>query len=144
MSPAVVNEDRVLTTAHESELAKHVLSDLSGIDRQLVVERSGERLSALPPEIGRILQQVLDVMSRGGSVSIGAVPEVLTTVTAAEILGISRPTLMRMIRDGEIPAFKVGSHHRLQASDVFEARRKRRARQRAAFEALRELDDRVE
>lgn len=48
---------------------------------------------------------------------------------------------MRMIRDGEIDSFKVGSHHRLRASDVFEAQRERRARQRAAFDSLRELDD---
>lgn len=144
MSPAVVNDDRVLTTPQEGEQAKHVLSDLAGADRQLVVERHGERLSAIPPELGTILQQVLDVMSRGGTVTIGALPDVLTTVTAAEILGISRPTLMRMIRDGEIDSFKVGSHHRLKTTDVFAAQRARRARQRAAFDALRELDDSVD
>lgn len=144
MSPAVVNDDRVLTTPQEGEMAQHVLDDLRGANRQLVVEREGERLAALPPEIGRILQQVLDVISRGGSVTVGAIPEVLTTVTAAEVLGVSRPTLMKMIRDGEIPSFKVGTHHRLKAADVFAVRAERRARQRAAFDALRELDDSFE
>jgi excisionase family DNA binding protein len=69
------------------------------------------------------------------------VPNVLTTTTAAAMLGLSRPTLMKMIADGEIPSHKVGSHHRLAAEDVLQAKCARRHRQRAAFSALRELDD---
>lgn len=65
-------------------------------------------------------------------------------MTAAEILGISRPTLVKLIRDGAIPASKVGTHHRLLAEDVFSYLKERRARQREALDRLRELDDRVE
>lgn len=144
MCPAAMTNDRVLTTQHEAEMAEAVLTTLRGTDRELVIERAGERLAALPPEIGRILQQVLDVMSRGGSVTVSAVPDVLTTITAAEILGVSRPTLMKMINEGAIPSFKVGTHHRVKAEDVFAARATRRARQRAAFDELRELDDSIE
>lgn len=48
---------------------------------------------------------------------------------------------MALVRAGEIPAHKVGSHHRLRASDVFAYRAARRDRERAALDALRELDD---
>lgn len=144
MSPALREQDRVLTTERESALAQDVLDDLRGADRALGVERHGEHVATLPPEVGIILQQVLDVMARGGTVTVGAVPSVLTTSAAAGILGISRPTLMKLIADGAIPSHMVGTHHRLAADDVFEAKRARRDRQRAAFNALRELDDSLE
>lgn len=79
-------------------------------------------------------------MARGGTVTIGSVPEVLTTSAAAGILGISRPTLMKMINTGLIPSHKVGTHHRLRAEDVFAALRARRSRERAAFAELMELE----
>lgn len=79
-------------------------------------------------------------MARGGTVTIGAVPEVLTTSAAAGILGISRPTLMKMINEGAIPSHMVGTHHRLRVDDVFAALFARRARERAAFAEHMELE----
>ncbi len=141
MSPALREQDRVLVTERESALAKEVFDDLRGADRALSVERHGEHVTTLPPEVGLILQQVLDVMASGGTVTVGAVPSVLTTSAAAGILGVSRPTVMKMIAEGVLPSHMVGTHHRLAAEDVFAAKRARRERQRAAFDALRELDD---
>lgn len=144
MSNSPVRHDRVMTTGEEAELASQVLRDLRGSEGALNVERRGERVGALPAPIGQILQHVLEVMARGGTVTVSAVPAELTTSAAASILRVSRPTLMKLIRDGEIAAHKVGSHHRLMADDVFALRRERRARERAAFDELRELDDRFD
>jgi excisionase family DNA binding protein len=68
-------------------------------------------------------------------------PENLTTTAAASVLGVSRPTLMKMIKRHEIPAHKVGSHSRLRTEDVLAARTARRSKQRQAFDALRALED---
>ncbi|HZK04577.1 MAG TPA: helix-turn-helix domain-containing protein [Actinomycetaceae bacterium] len=73
--------------------------------------------------------------------TIGTLPKELTTTTAAGILGVSRPTLMKMIGRGEIPAHKVGTHSRLFSRDVLEFRRAQREDARKAFEELRELED---
>lgn len=134
------SNSRVMTSAREARLAGDVLEQLEGPQGTLAVQRVDHSLVEVPTEIGRLLQQVLSVVARGGTVTIGAVPEILTTSVAAGILGISRPTLMRMIRAGEIPAHKVGTHHRLKAKDVFAALRARRVRERAAFEELLELE----
>lgn len=141
---SVTRDDRVLTSARDAGLARDVLLYLEGPQGTLAVERPGRPASELPPELGRILQHVLDVVARGGTVTIGATPEILTTSTTAAILGVSRPTVIRMIKDGELPAHKVGTHHRLRAQDVFAVLRARRARERAAFEELRQFDDRIE
>ncbi len=144
MTIADVGIRRVHTTEREAEQARGVLRDLRGPEGVLSVERGGQRTATLPPEVGRILQQVLDAVASGGTVTVGMVPNEVTTSTAAGILGVSRPTLMKMIRDGEIAAHKVGTHHRLKSEDVYAARRARRARERAAFMALLEEDDRFE
>ncbi|MEE9964539.1 MAG: excisionase family DNA-binding protein [Propionicimonas sp.] len=134
------NDSRVMTSAHESDLARSVLRDLEGEAGVLTVEQDGQRRAPLPPEIGRVLQHVISVMARGGSVTVSSVPNELTTTLAAEILGVSRPTLMKMVADGRLASHRVGSHHRLFAEDVFAELRARRARERAAFAALLELE----
>ena len=88
-----------------------------------------------------VMARVLSIVARGGTVTIGSMPEELTTSTAAEQLGVSRPTLMKMIERGEIDAHKVGTHTRLRSTDVMEFRRSRQARRRQAFEELRALED---
>ncbi|MBE6478056.1 MAG: helix-turn-helix domain-containing protein, partial [Propionibacteriaceae bacterium] len=80
----------------------------------------------LPLRTVELILRVLDVTARGGTLSVTALPEELTTSTAAKILGISRPTLMKMIREGRIPAHEVGTHHRLRTEDVFTELHERR------------------
>lgn len=140
MSAVPLSRSQVMATEREAQLAREVLEQLEGPQGELAVERSGQRAASLPPEIGRVLQQVLDVMARGGTITIGSVPDVLTTSAAAGILGISRPTLMKMIREGQIAAHRVGTHHRLKSEDVFAALKARRARERAAFLELVEIE----
>ena len=131
---------QVMTTEREALQARQVLELLEEPQGVLTVERSGQQLETLPPEIGRVLQQVLDVMARGGTIAIGPVPEVLTTSEAAGILGVSRPTLMKMICEEQLPAHRVGTHHRLKSDDVFAALRARRARERAALLELMDIE----
>ena len=44
--------------------------------------------------------------------------EVLTTVQAAAILGVSRPTLVAWLEAGRIPYHRAGTHRRIHRSDV--------------------------
>lgn len=97
--------------------------------------------SAVPPELARILTTVVAVVAAGGTVTIGSVPSEVTTTTAAQMLDISRPTLMKLIGEGGIPAHKVGTHTRLKSADVIAYQERLRATQRAAFDDLRAFED---
>jgi len=141
MTATLAGAVRVTVTEREARQAKDVLGTLGRPDGSLSVDLDGQRVGPLPRDVGIVLQSVLQAMADGRTVTIGTIPEIVTTSTAASMLGISRPTLMKMIKDGEIQAHKVGSHHRLRAEDVLAARKARRARERAAFDQLRELDD---
>jgi len=91
-------------------------------------------------DLSSFLLQVLRSMARG-RVSVTTLPEELTTTVAAELVGVSRPTLMKLVRSGELPSRQVGSHTRLSTSDVLALRRTRSRDRRAALDALRDLDE---
>lgn len=59
----------------------------------------------------------------------------LTSQQAADLLGVSRPTVKRLIEKGELPAERIGTRHRLKLDDVLDYREVRRRRQ---YDALAE------
>ncbi|WP_159806123.1 helix-turn-helix domain-containing protein [Cellulomonas citrea] len=141
MSTSVAVTNRLLTNERDAEMAREVLDDLVGPAGQLAVGQVGSQVATpLPPELGVILQQVLRAVAEGSSVTVTSIPKELTTSSAAAMLGMSRPTLMRLVAEGHLPAHKVGSHTRLLADDVVAYRKARRARERAAFAELLELE----
>ncbi|WP_256021893.1 excisionase family DNA-binding protein [Corynebacterium sp. CCUG 51687] len=97
-----------------------------------------------PPALASFIESILARVARGESVALSRPSEVFTTTEAAEYLGISRPTLMKRIREGEIDYFKVGSHTRLHREDVVAYLQRCRARARHEFDAIRELDNEIE
>lgn len=143
MSSTTVPDSRKLVlTETELRQARDVLRNApSGrLDHWIAAQHDGPDV-ALPREISAILTTVLETVARSGTVTVGALPEDLTTTTAADLLGISRPTLMKLVATGQIPAHKVGSHTRLKATDVLDFRRDRLDRQRKALEELIALED---
>ncbi|ALG85640.1 hypothetical protein ACH46_15580 [Gordonia phthalatica] len=95
---------------------------------------------AIPEDLATVLRSVVDAMSQGVAITITPLPDELTTTVAAHELGVSRPTLMKLIADGRLEAHKVGSHTRLMTADVHALRRQRRHEQRRAFDELRRYE----
>jgi excisionase family DNA binding protein len=96
----------------------------------------------LPAGVYQVLLQVVDALRQGVAVTVAPRSQTLTTQEAADLLGVSRPTVIRLIDRGEIPADRIGTHRRLNLRDLLEYREKRRLAQYAALEALSvDLDD---
>jgi excisionase family DNA binding protein len=131
---------KVLTSPLQQRQAQELVGAVAASERWAVLE-SGDGMRAVPPELSALLTSVLRAVADGGVVTIGSMPEELTTTAAAELLGVSRPTLMKIVAAGEVPAHKVGTHTRLRAVDVLELRRARIGRQREAFTQLLALED---
>ena len=94
----------------------------------------------LPADLAGFIGSVLECLTQG-AVSITSLPDELTTTMAAEMLGVTRPTLMKWVAAGELPAHKVGTHTRLNTADVLQFRSTVMSRRRDAFDALRAWDD---
>lgn len=65
--------------------------------------------------------------------------EQFTTTEAATVLGLSRPTLLKLVDFGEIDLAKVGTHHRIPGEPILAFQRARKARRAKAAEALAEF-----
>ncbi|MEB0265077.1 TA system antitoxin ParD family protein [Cryobacterium sp. 10I5] len=68
----------------------------------------------------------------------------MTSTTAASVLGVSRPTLMKIVNEGLLPSHKVGAHHLFKPADVAKLAEVRHADRLDAFAKLRELDEALE
>ena len=100
----------------------------------LVAVDERERVE-LPENLHAVLKQVVEAMYQGRAVTVVPQTMTLTTQQAADLLGVSRPTVVRLINDNEIAAERVGNRHRLLLDDVLSYREARRARQYDAIAA---------
>lgn len=89
----------------------------------------------LPQSVHQALMKVVAALHAGKAVTIAPQTMKLTTQQAADLLGVSRPTVVRMINDGLLPAERIGNRHRLLLDDVLAYRKERRRRQYKALAA---------
>ena len=92
--------------------------------RQLVQEGSVKivgakgRRAELPSAVAGLLDEILKNMQAGKAVSIVPEHQQLTTQRAANILGISRPFMVKLLEEGELTFHMVGSHRRVYLKDL--------------------------
>lgn len=104
--------------------SKAALVDPSGVARQI------------PDEIFRILDQVTNALAAGEGITVVPQGMAMTTQQAADFLGVSRPTLVRLLEAGEIAYDRPGRHRRVRLEDLVAYQANFRAERQSA---LREL-----
>ncbi len=100
-----------------------------------LVGPDGARMQ-LPTAVYQVLQLVVLAMARGQAVTIAPHNQRLTTQEAADILGVSRPTLVKMLDDGLIPYAQPGRHRRVLLRDVLAFQEQRRMTREAALDEM--------
>lgn len=100
----------------------------------LVGAGTGDQVE-VPEEVHRILRKVVDALAHGLAVTVAPRSMTLTTQQAADLLGVTRPTVVKILDEGGMPYTRVGTHRRLLLSEVLAYRDRRRAQQYAALEA---------
>ncbi|MBA4247269.1 MAG: hypothetical protein C0444_03120 [Microbacterium sp.] len=105
--------------------------------RFVLSEPSGDASVELPEEVSQLLAQVTAAMRDGLVITIAPRARTLTTTQAADLLGVSRPTLIKFLDEGRISFTKVNSHRRISLHDVLEFQKMRHEEQYAALEVMR-------
>jgi excisionase family DNA binding protein len=125
--------------ADEAEALDALLNQLAALSQE---RQAGQLLAPdgtaaeIPATALRALQLIVRGLSRGQAISLVTHGTELTTQEAADLLHVSRPYLVKLLDDGTIDHYKVGTHRRVRIDDVL-AYRERRAGTRG--EKLNEL-----
>src|SRR5690554_1211715 len=94
-----------------------ILSQLKQDDTEIEIEETNDRIK-IPFKALKLLTEILKSMSEGKPISIVPIATEVTTQKAAEILGCSRPHLVKLLKEGKIDYTKVGKHRRILFEDV--------------------------
>ena len=123
----------------DQERARQVLRVLGGHVR--ITSDDGTALD-LPDQVLDALAEVLDATAHGEEALVLRTPNNLTTQQAASLLGVSRPTVVRLIESGKLTAHMVGTHRRVSLVDVLaHGEATARNRREAINEMTRDAED---
>lgn len=97
----------------------------------------------IPAAVHRVLMQVLEAMKAGKAVTVAPQSQLLTTQQAADLLGVSRPTVVKLIDEGTLLGDTPGKRRRMvKLDDLLEYRaRRREAQYRALLETSLDYDE---
>lgn len=104
--PTGETEVRALFGAFESAIASSVTLTV------------GNKSFVLSDEVVALMREALSAMADHQAITISKSNTVLSTQEAAELLGVSRPTLVRLLEEGEIPFEKPSRHRRVNLADL--------------------------
>ncbi|MCL2118681.1 MAG: helix-turn-helix domain-containing protein [Planctomycetaceae bacterium] len=135
--PTIGFETSVAISGEEREIARISSEKLAKFrNKALRVQLGGKGECSIPASAIPLLAEMLSVMAEGQAVTVVPVQTELTTQQAAEVLGVSRPFLIKLLDGGEIPHRLVGTHRRVLLNDVLEYRRQTDRNRETTLEKL--------
>ncbi len=87
----------------------------------------------IPEAVFNILVKVVDAMQTGQGVSVVPMETKLTTQQAADFLGVSRPTFIKLASTYESRLELIGRHRRIALQDLIELQEKIRAKRETSL-----------
>ena len=132
-----------LPSAETASLARESATALSRLLREHPeIDRAQVRLDhedlILPRAALDLLRKLLAEMAQGNAVTIVPVHAELTTQEAADMLNVSRPYLVKLLTEEQIPHTMVGSHRRVRLRDLLIYKQKQDEQSREALSKLAE------
>jgi excisionase family DNA binding protein len=100
-----------------------------------LVDEHGKRIE-LPKPVYDLLVKVATALQEGKVITLVPETEELTTQAAADLLGVSRPHVVKLIDEGRLPCHKVGAHRRIRMKDLMAFRKLRDQGRRKALDDL--------
>lgn len=93
------------------------LEGLHSDNPEIEIEETAEKIK-IPLKALKLLAKILKATSQGQPISLVPIATEMTTQAAAELLGCSRPHVVKLLEDGKIPFTLVGRHRRVKFEDV--------------------------
>ena len=126
--------DEAISIAPRDAAAMKTVGKLLRSGQTTLLGAKGERME-IPKPLGDLLTRIVKKMAEGQSVMVMTEEKHLTTQQAAEMLGMSRPYVIRLLDASEMPYVFVGKHRRIALRDIV-AFAKKRSERRAALDKM--------
>jgi excisionase family DNA binding protein len=104
-------------------------------NKKCIVNAAGQQVK-LSKAVLNLLLGILDQMSKGNAVQIVPIHAELTTQEAADLLNVSRPYLVKLLENKQIPFHYTGKHRRIHFRDLMRYKQKMN---KESFDALQQL-----
>jgi excisionase family DNA binding protein len=139
LTPSLPSEADAEVAKESSRVLAAFLPKKSALRVRLLDDPRKETV-ALPASAVRLLVRILEETARGNAITLIPVHAELTTQQAADMLNISRPSLIQLLDEGKIEFRRVGTHRRVRFEALMAYKRAREAERRAALEELTRYD----
>lgn len=104
-----------------------------------LVKANGEEIP-ISENVFKVLQEIVPALEQGRiTVTISPSDAEMTTQEAADILNVSRPHLVKLLNNNEIPYTKTGSHRRIKVKDVMDYKEKKDTQCRQSLNEMAEI-----
>jgi excisionase family DNA binding protein len=128
-------------TAMESyDALASMLEELQTENPEIEIEETSEKIR-IPLNALKLLVKILEETSKGRLVSIVPIATEMTTQAAAELIGCSRPHLIKLLEKGEIQFTKIGKHRRIRYEDIVKYKKEMKARQKQLLIEIMKSDE---
>jgi len=107
---------------------------------EIEIEETEEKIR-IPVSALKLLAKILKEISQGNPISIVPIATEITTQAAAELIGCSRPHVVKLLEEGKIPFTKVGKHRRIRYEDLAAYKKEMKSIQRQRIQELMGLDE---
>lgn len=97
----------------------------------------------IPISALKLLGEILKAMGEGRPISIVPIATEVTTQKAAEILGCSRPHLVKLLEEGQIEYIKIGKHRRIRFDDVIKYKQQMKQQQKKDIIDIMHSDEEI-
>lgn len=109
---------------------------------EIEIEESGKRIK-VPISALKLLAQILKETGQGRPVTIVPIATEVTTQAAAELLGCSRPHVVKLLESGKIRFTKVGKHRRIKYEDLLSYKNNMKAEQERLISEIMDADEKT-
>lgn len=133
-------KDEQIAAMKSYDALASVLRGLKDNNPEIEIEETHEKIR-IPLNALKLLAEILKETSNGRPVSIVPIATELTTQAAAEIIGCSRPHVVKLLESGAIKFTKVGKHRRIRYEDVISYKRKMKVRQERLIKEIMNTDE---
>lgn len=138
IAPKEINSSFEQTALPANEIASlSAISEALNAPQAMLVDSEGNSIP-IPPEVHSLLIRVVEAMQAGRAIHLTPIATTLTTGEAASFLGISRPTLVKLLEEGEIDYTKPNRHRYVLLTDLIEYKQKMKKKTRVILDSLSE------